>query len=345
MANTMTSVFITGATGYIGGSFLARLLVPSYEYKLNISILVRSKEKAESLQSEFGIHSIVGSLEDEDILEEAASQAHIVVNFANCDHLEGAKAILRRLKRRHETTGDVPILLHTSGTGTILADDRGMAITGEIYDDLNPDQIETLPPKALHRHVDLEVVAADKEGYVKSYIVLPSLVFGIASNVLVDAGLARKVSIVLPGSIRFALDRGEVGMIGKGLSVWNCVHIDDNTDAYMLLFDTILAQRNRDIGHGRDGYYILENGQFSWYELAKELAVVLHRQGKIKSDEPSTYTEEELVKYYGSLEMAYIFGTTSRGRGNRIRALDWKPQKLAQDLLATVEAEVNNSTA
>ncbi|KAI0789838.1 NAD(P)-binding protein [Abortiporus biennis] len=344
MNTAKISVFVTGGTGYVGGSILARLLAPSYKQKLNITALVRSKEKAQIFETKFGINTIVGTLEDDNILEEAAYNAHIVINSANCDHLKSARAILRGLKRRHETTGDVPILLHTSGTATFLYDDRGAAPTGEVYDDLNAQQIETLSPEALHRHVDLEVVAADKEGYVKTYIVLPSTIFGLASNVLVDAGLAHNASIALPMHITAALKRGTVGMVGKGLSIWNCVHTDDNTDAYMVLFNAILANRD-DMGHGRNGYYIVENGEFTSYELAKALGEVLHQQGKIKSSEPTTYSEDELIKYYGSLELAYILGGTARGHANRFRALGWEPRKSVQDLFASIAAEVNNAKA
>jgi len=40
----------------------------------------------------------------------------------------------------------------------------GMHSTDVIYDDANPDQIETLAPIQPHRIVDLEIIAADKEG-------------------------------------------------------------------------------------------------------------------------------------------------------------------------------------
>jgi hypothetical protein len=36
--------------------------------------------------------------------------------------------------------------------------------TDTIYDDANPDQIESLPDTQIHRNVDLELVKADKEG-------------------------------------------------------------------------------------------------------------------------------------------------------------------------------------
>lgn len=40
----------------------------------------------------------------------------------------------------------------------------GLNETDVVYVDTNPEQIESLAPTALHRPVDLEVVAADKEG-------------------------------------------------------------------------------------------------------------------------------------------------------------------------------------
>lgn len=40
----------------------------------------------------------------------------------------------------------------------------GDRTTDTIYDDSNPDQIETLPDTQPHRNVDLELINADKEG-------------------------------------------------------------------------------------------------------------------------------------------------------------------------------------
>ena len=47
----------------------------------------------------------------------------------------------------------------------VLADTSdGNYVSDMIYDDANPDQIETLPDTQLHRGVDLELIKADKEG-------------------------------------------------------------------------------------------------------------------------------------------------------------------------------------
>lgn len=40
-----------------------------------------------------------------------------------------------------------------------------------IYDDMNPGQIEALPPTQPHRPVDIEVTGADKEGSLPHQII------------------------------------------------------------------------------------------------------------------------------------------------------------------------------
>lgn len=39
-----------------------------------------------------------------------------------------------------------------------------MYATTTVYDDADADQIETLAPTQPHRHVDLEIINADKQG-------------------------------------------------------------------------------------------------------------------------------------------------------------------------------------
>ena len=64
-------------------------------------------------------------------------------------------------------------------------------------------------------------------GYLKSYIVLPSTIYGIADNALVRAGVSNAYSVQIPKLIRGALAHGAAGMVGKGLAVWNSVEINE----------------------------------------------------------------------------------------------------------------------
>lgn len=64
-------------------------------------------------------------------------------------------------------------------------------------------------------------------GYVKTYIISPSTIYGIPKNGFTEAGLQHSHSIQIPMFIRASLGRGQGGMIGLGKNKWPNVHIDD----------------------------------------------------------------------------------------------------------------------
>ncbi|KAI0789837.1 hypothetical protein C8Q75DRAFT_762665 [Abortiporus biennis] len=339
MAPSKIPIFFIGATGYLGGSILIRLLAHPRVNDFEITAIVRSQEKAAILQSKFRVKSVVGSTAELENLENLCANAHIVFSCAESDNVEAMQAILRGLKKRKENTGETPILIHTSGTGELTDDAKGLHTTDTIFDDMNADQIESLPPTAFHRNVDLPIVEADKEGYLRSYIVLPGTIYGIASNPLVSEGIQNPISSQIPDLIRAGLGRGQGGVVGKGVSQWPDVSIEDVSELYIVLLNAILEPPDS-AGHGREGYYFGENGEHTWYEICKEIAKTLHELGRGKSDEPTTFSTEELVKYFGSEWFGNYHGTNSRCRSNRARALGWKPIKTKADMLASIKPQV-----
>lgn len=149
-------------------------------------------------------------------------------------------------------------------------------------------------------------------------------------------------------------------MLGKGLGVWSNVHIDDSTDFYIILFDALLRNPEA-VDHGANGYYFTENGEHSWYELAKAVGSALVELGVQSEEEPKAFEDDELVKLFGSVvsflpgdygvkhrvtllckqERAQIAGTTSRVRASHSRALGWKPRYTREDLFKSVKPEVD----
>jgi uncharacterized protein YbjT (DUF2867 family) len=66
-------------SGYIGGGVLEKILgLPD----VDITALVRNAEKAKKIES-FGIKTIVGALNDTNILEEQAMQADVVIEMVS----------------------------------------------------------------------------------------------------------------------------------------------------------------------------------------------------------------------------------------------------------------------
>lgn len=334
MAPTTTHIFITGVTGYIGGSILQRLLDHPKSDTFQITALVRNEEKAKKLHS-IGVKAVVASLDDSDKLRELASAANVVIHTADsADHLPAAKAILSGIKQRHDSTSEVPIYIHTSGTGVLTDTAAGEKTTDTIYHDSRPEEIESLPDTAFHRNVDLELVKADKEGYVRTFIVVPSTIYGIAQGPLVDLGIQNPYSIQVPALIRASLDRGQAGMVGQGKNLWPNVEIGEMADLFIVIFNATLTDPKT--AHGREGFYFGENGEHVLADISKAIGQAMVRLGKAKTAEPTTFTEEEVVKYFGN---AYL-GTNSRARAEQGRALGWKPVKTTKDLLASVQPEV-----
>jgi len=333
--SSKTNIFVTGATGYIGGSVVARLLEHPNANSFQITALVLSPEDAAKLET-VGIKTVVGSLGDLDKLEKVTSEADIVFSMASSDDLKAMEAILVGLKKRHDATGKTPILIHTSGSGILMDKAKGMFATDKICSDTDIKAIESIPPTAWHRPVDLEIVKADKDGYVNTYIIIPPTVYGIATGKIADLGVQHLYSMQLPELIRISLARGQATIVGKGKNMWPNVEIGELADLYIILYNSIVS--NPATAHGRQGFYFAENGEYTQYEAAKALSEVLLAYGKVENSEPTALTEEE---YKDRPYLLDFFGTNSRCRGDRSRSLGWKPVKTTKDMLASIKPEVD----
>ncbi|KAF8555770.1 NAD(P)-binding protein [Imleria badia] len=334
MASTKTQIFITGATGYIGGVVLERLLEHRTAPDSEITALVRDPAKVAQFAS-IGVKTVLGSLEDGALLERLASKSDVVFACADADHVGACKAILRGLKKRHEVTGAVPILVHTA---SVLTDDaKGMYAYDTIWDDMNPDQLETLPDTQPHRNVDLLVLAADKQGYARTHIVLPSNIYDIATGPLVDLGIQNPRSRQIPRLVGASIARERAGMVGLGLNKWPNVHIDDIGDLYMVLYDAI---RDGRAGHGREGLYFGESGEHALRAISERIGEALVELGVSPPDArtPTSFDEADYAR--PGYEQLLSLGTNSRCKANRAGALGWQPRYTTEDMLESVRGEV-----
>ncbi|KAI0366135.1 NAD-P-binding protein [Pilatotrama ljubarskyi] len=341
MSADKLAVFFTGATGYIGASILQRLLDHPNREKFEITALVRNAEKAKKLKESFGLKTVLGSLQDLDKVSSLAENAHIVIQAADCDNIEPIKAILSGLKQRHEKTGDIPLLIHTSGTGEICDEARGEYVSETVYSDLNIPLIESLSPNAVHRPADLLIIAGDEEGYVRSHIIAPAVIYGIASGPIFDAGIpANRHTVITQLLVRSALARGSVGILGKGVSRWGNVHIDDTADLYIRLLDALLSAPEK-VSHGRNGWFFAANGEHSIRELHEAIAEALFSLGRINTKEAIPYTREDLDKYLWGDYITGLLFSNSRCKAERGRLeLGWAPKYTTDAFLELVKPEV-----
>ncbi|KAK7448519.1 hypothetical protein VKT23_013781 [Stygiomarasmius scandens] len=329
-------VLFFGVTGYVGGSVFTRLFL-ARDSDEEVTILVRATEKAEKLK-QYGVIPIVGDLGDGQLVEKLVSEAEVVINAADSWNIELTENILRGLEKRYEETGIKPVYIHTTGTGALLNDTRGMALSDEIWDDADAQQMALIPPDAIHRQADRAVINADEEGYCRVYIVMPSVIWGAPKTKLITDGIQKPHSFLVPTIGKLALDCGQVCVVGKGLNQWNHTEINETADLFAILYDGVCSDPDGTrIGHGKNGYYIAENGEFNLMQVSVVMGEALHALDPSKPASVRSYTADEELKYFTDI---HVWGSNSRAVGNHSRSLGWEPKLTTDDFLRNIPSEL-----
>lgn len=283
------NIFMTGATGYIGGTIARRLLDDGHR----VRGLVRDAGKGDALAS-FGVEPVIGGLDDAAILAAEARRADAVINAASSDHRGAVEALLDGL------AGSDKPFLHTSGSSIVADDAHGDSASEKIYDEETP--FEPVPGKQARVAIDRTIRDASRRG-VRSIVVCPTMIYG---NGL---GLARD-SAQIPGLAKRAKASGMVRHVGKGLNIWSNVHVEDVADLYRLALAKAPA----------GSFYFAENGEASYREICAAIS------RRLKLGEPQVWPFEDAAKELGENSAAYTFGSNSRVRARRARReLGWQP--------------------
>ncbi|KAF8440498.1 hypothetical protein L210DRAFT_982316 [Boletus edulis BED1] len=329
---TPFNILLTGPTGYIGGSVLSALLRHPRLDEFNITVLVQPEVEPSRFGAVRHVVPVVGTHDDYTLLKRLASQADVVISCADADDLTAAKAILGGLKQRHHDSATVPILIHTSGMAVLIDDARGDYVSDRINSDLNIHQLESLPHTQPYREVDAAITDASEEGYVKTCIIVPGLVYGIAQTRLVSLGQDSR-SQQIRAIVDAGIDRRQGGVIGKGLNVWSHVHIEDLVCLYMHIFDAAICSCRLYVG--RNGIYFAESGECDLGEIFQVVAKELSARG-CGTSRPTVFTRAEMEKY----TFTRMMGANAHARGERSRSIGWKPVHGMRSMLESIRDEV-----
>ena len=283
-------IFITGASGYIGGSVATVLREAGHE----ISGLARSSKRADQLRMG-GIAPVLGSLEDSRVLAEAAVNADAVINCADSDHRGAVEVMLQAM----EDT-DKPFL-HTSGTSIVGYPDQG-EVSDSIFDEEMPF---TPSPGRIERvSINEEVVKAANRG-IRTVVLCPSLIYGEGLGISKD-------SMQVPWLLTVADKFGTAKHIGSGGNIWSNVHIQDLTDLYCLALK----------GAPSGSFYFAENGENSMREVCESINTMMG-----VNSPPLSMTIAEASVEWGESPANHTMGSNSRVRAKRARLeLGWDPK-------------------
>lgn len=294
-------VFVTGASGYIGGSVAAQLMRAGHR----VRGLVRSADKAAMLKT-LGIEPIEGTLDQAEVLTREAKRADAVVNAANSDHRGAVEALIAGL------AGSNKPLIHTSGS-SVIADIANGEPSDNVFDE-DRSTWRPVPDKQPRADLDRDIVAAAARG-VRSIVLCNTLIYGHGLG-------AHRDSVQVPRLVEKARE-GVARHIGRGLNIWSNVHIEDMADLYLLALDK--AQPGT--------FLFVENGEASFRDKTAAIAKALKVMG------PEPWSIDEAIRAWGKGTAVYAMGANSRVRAAKARqTLGWAPKH--GSVLAWIAKEV-----
>jgi nucleoside-diphosphate-sugar epimerase len=280
-------VFVTGATGYIGGSVATELLEAGH----SVIGLARSDDAAAALKKR-GIEPLAGDINAYTPLVEVTKRVDAVINAANSDNPFVVHALLDGLK------GSGKALIQTSGSSVVGAYDNGEA-SEDIFDEDTP--FTPQPEKAMRVSIDEQVLDAED---IRGIVIRPTLIYGRGIGV-------SSTSVQLPKLIDVAKKHGVPRHVGRGLNIWGHVHIADVVELFLLALEKSPA----------GSLYYAESGEANFQSVAQSIGRMLGM-----GDKTQDWPIGEAVEGLGP--GAYLsFGSNSRVRGVKSRALGWKPKQ------------------
>jgi len=282
-------IFVTGATGYIGGSVAEKLMGAGHE----VTGLARSEEKAALLKAR-GIEPVFGTLDASEILTSAAQAADAVIHAASADHPGSVVTLVTALERSGK------LLIHTTGSA-IVADhaDGEFATAAPLTED---DYYEPVPSRRSRVDMNRYLRQAAIEKGVRAIVVCPTMVYGTGRGL-------QSQSDQIPKLMAISRQVGAGVYFGQGLNHYSNVHIDDLVDLYLLAMEKAPG----------GAFLFAENGHNSFKELAGMISGHLGFGGNTVS-----LPVEQVIRQYGEYARLGV-ASNSYVRAANARRLGWSP--------------------
>ncbi|KAF9890734.1 hypothetical protein FE257_005600 [Aspergillus nanangensis] len=327
------NILITGASGYLGGTLLARWKSSSMPPYSHLYALVRTPEQAESVK-QYGAEPLFLDLDNHDEVISTIVDRKISIIF----YLIGVHSARRQLTlldglaQVQQATGQQVHFLQTGGAKQ-FSSHAGMPQKGS-FADTDPRiydlQRNTPMPQNIMRDT-LQVLCdvidrADTLG-IRSYIFVPCVVYGKGE------GFGNKISIQDVAIVRAAQKLRQVYQVDLGDPAWPVCHVADTADLYIHLLRKILL--GEDIGYGKNGYYLAASGFLPWSKMYEALAKGLAKRGVVDHPTVEQADEKALAQMGEALNVPGPVVPVLLG-GNCIFSPEHGTRKVTYQMLANV---------
>lgn len=199
-------VFLTGATGYIGGAVAEALRRAGHD----VAGLARNDAGAGKLEAS-GVRALRGDLQHADALAAFARESDAVVHTAMSDSSDAPRADREAVARVLDALeGTNKAFIYTSGIWVV--GDTGEGVADE-ETPLNPTPLVAWRPA-----VESLVLEASGRG-VRSIVIRPAVVYGRGGGLVASF-------------VKSAREHGAARYVGTGENRWPLVHVDALADLY-----------------------------------------------------------------------------------------------------------------
>ncbi|KAH8194026.1 hypothetical protein TruAng_011807 [Truncatella angustata] len=324
------NILLTGASGYLGGTILARLSSANLPPYGKLFALVRSDEQAEGVKR-YGAEPLKFNANDATEVQDVVvnNEISIIYYLIDFQHSHQQVNFIHALAEVKKATGKQVHIIHTSGA-KMFSNQAGTLTNRPLRDnELDIYQIQKnqkAPYTMLQNGTDTNntVIDTAESLGVRSYIFAPSIVYGKGE------GFGNQISIQTTAIVKAALCVKRVYSTDSGRPSWPILRV-------------ILEGGQLD--YGKNGYYLAATGSVVWEDLYSAMAQALKKRGVLTDDSVTIADDATLERMGEGLGcpkdmVPLLLGGRCTFTAEHGKEIGWQPEFRPEHILEDADAEV-----